>query len=67
MGHLNASEPLECVAIDFSILEKAQGYENVLVLTDVFSKWNIAIPTRYQTAQSVAKVLVKEIFCTFGV
>jgi transposase InsO family protein len=67
MGHLSASEPLECVAIDFSILEKAQGYENVLVLTDVFSKWTIAIPTRDQTAQTVAKVLVKELFCTFGV
>jgi transposase InsO family protein len=67
MGHLTASEPLECVAIDFSILEKAQGLENVLVLTDVFSKWTIAVPTRDQTAQTVAKVLVNELFFKFGV
>jgi hypothetical protein len=37
MDHLPASEPLECIAIDFSILEKAQGFENVLVLKGVFS------------------------------
>lgn len=58
MGHLTASEPLECIAIDFSVLEKAQGYENVLVITDVFSKWTIAAPTRDQTAQTVARILV---------
>jgi hypothetical protein len=62
MRHLTASEPLECVAIGFSILKKAQGLENVLVLTDVFSKWTTAVPTRDQTAQTVAKVLVSELF-----
>lgn len=46
MGHLSASEPMECIAIDFTVLEKSQGFENVLVLTDVFSKWTIAVPTR---------------------
>jgi hypothetical protein len=67
MVHFTASEPLGCFAIDFSVLEKAQGYENVLVLTDVFSKWTIAVPTRGQTAQTVAKVLVKELLCTNSV
>lgn len=67
MGHLTASEPLECIAIDFSVLEKAQGYENVLVITDVFSKWTIAAPTRDQTAQTVARILVNELFFKFGV
>lgn len=38
MRHLTASEPLECVAIDFSVLEKAQGLENALVVTDIFTK-----------------------------
>jgi hypothetical protein len=36
MGHLSASEPLECITIDFSILEKAQGLENVGVNRWVF-------------------------------
>lgn len=57
MGHISASQPKECIAIDFSVLEKSQGFENVLVLTDVFSKWTIAVPTRDKTAQTVAKVL----------
>lgn len=67
MGHLSASDPLESVAIDFFILEKAQRYDNVLVITDVFSKWTIAVPTKDQMAHTVAKVLVRELFCTFGV
>ena len=62
MGHLSASEQLECIAIDFSVLEKTQEFEHVLVLTDEFSKWNIAVPTRDQTALTVARVLVNELF-----
>lgn len=50
---------MECIAIDFTVLEKSQGFENVLVLTDVFSKWTIAVPTRDQTAQTVAKFASK--------
>lgn len=65
--HLIASEPLETVAIDFTVLEPAQGFENVLIITDVFTKWTIAVPTRNQLAQTVAKVLVNELFCKFGI
>ncbi|KAK3109186.1 hypothetical protein FSP39_024820 [Pinctada imbricata] len=67
MGHLSATEPLELIAVDFTVLERAQGLENVLVITDVFTKWTIAVPTRDQTAQTVAKVLVKELFYKFGI
>lgn len=39
MDHLLGSEPNQIVAMDFTILEKASdGRENVLVMTDVFSK-----------------------------
>ena len=58
-SHLLASHPLEILAIDFTKLETASdGRENVLVLTDVFSKFTQAIPTRNQEAGTVAKVLV---------
>uniref|UniRef100_A0A3B4XMP5 Gypsy retrotransposon integrase-like protein 1 n=1 Tax=Seriola lalandi dorsalis TaxID=1841481 RepID=A0A3B4XMP5_SERLL len=68
MGHLLASRPNEILAIDFTTLEPAQnGVENVLVLTDVFSKYTVAIPTRDQRASTVAKVLVSEWFYKFGV
>ena len=39
-GHLIASRPLEVLAIDFTKLDQASdGRENVLVMTDVFSKF----------------------------
>ncbi len=41
--------------------------ENVLVLTDVFSKYTQAVPTRDKRASTVAKVLVNEWFYKFGI
>ena len=46
-GHLLATAPLEMVAMDFTKLEYASdGREDVLILTDVFTKWTVAITTR---------------------
>lgn len=68
MGHLLASRPNEILAIDFSFLEPARdGREQVLVLTDVFSKYTQVIPTRDQRAATVADVLIKEWFYKYGV
>lgn len=68
MGHLLASRPNEILAIDFTLLEPSRnGFENVLVMTDVFSKFTVAVPTRDQTASTVAQVLVAEWFYKFGV
>ena len=68
MAHLLASNPLEIISVDYTILEKSSsGYENVLVMTDVFSKLTIAIPTMDQTAKTTAKVLVKNWFHVFGI
>jgi hypothetical protein len=67
MGSLLASRPLEVIAIDFTTLEKARdGREKVLVITDVFSKFTVAIPTKDEKALTVAKVLAKEWFQKFG-
>ncbi|KAK9515992.1 hypothetical protein VZT92_026587 [Zoarces viviparus] len=68
LGHLLASRPNEILAIDYTLLEPAHnGLENVLVMTDVFSKYTLAIPTRDQRASTVAQVLVAEWFFKFGV
>lgn len=68
MGHLLASRPNEILAMDYTVLEPTHtGVENVLVLTDVFSKYTLAIPTRDQRASTVAQVLVTEWFFKFGV
>ena len=68
MGHLLASRPNEILALDFTLLEPSRsGLENVLVLTDVFSKFTVAVPTRDQRASTVAQILVSEWFYKFGV
>lgn len=68
MGHVLASKPNEILAIDFTMLEpSSSGHENVLVLTDVFSKYTLAVPTRDQRAETVVQVLVTEWFFRFGV
>ncbi|KAI3362576.1 hypothetical protein L3Q82_001611 [Scortum barcoo] len=58
LGSLLTFRPLEVVAMDFTVLEPSDGRENVLVLTDVFSKFMVAVPTRDQRAVTVAKALV---------
>ncbi|MCJ8749885.1 hypothetical protein PDJAM_G00192760 [Pangasius djambal] len=68
MGHLLAARPNEILALDFTVLEpSSSGLENVLVMTDIFTKYTLAVPTRNQRAETVAQVLVVEWFCKFGV
>jgi transposase InsO family protein len=68
MYHLIANRPLDIVAIDFTVLESSSsGIENVLVLTDIFSKFVLTVPTRDQTAKTVAKVLVRDLFQRLGI
>lgn len=63
-----ASRPLEVVAVDFTTLEPAtDGRENVLVVTDVFTKFSQAFPTCDQKAETTAKILLKECFLKYGV
>lgn len=53
MGHLMASRPNEILAIDFTMLEPScAGLENILVMTDVFTKYTLAILTRDQRAET---------------
>ena len=68
MGSLLASRPLEVLAIHFTTLDHASdGRENVLVMTDVFTKFTQAVPARDQKASTVADVLVREWFVRYGI
>lgn len=68
MGHLLASRRNEILAMDYTVLKPTHnGLENVLVITDVFSKYTQAVATRDQRASTVAEVLVTEWFLMFSV
>lgn len=61
MKSFQASRPLEVVAVDFTLLEPAgDGRENVLVITDVFTKFTQAFPTCDQKA---AARMVSQVWC----
>ena len=45
----------------------SSGLENVLVMTDVFTKLTVTVPTRDQTAKTTARVLVKHWFNVLGI
>jgi len=53
--------------IDFTELPRKAGYRYPLVLTDTFSGWPEAFPTRTAKARQVTKVLIQEIISHFGV
>jgi len=64
---IHTSAPMELVCVDFLKLEKSKGgMENVLIVTDHFSRYAQAYPTRDQKAGTVARVLWRNYFCRFG-
>lgn len=64
MGRLLASQPNEILAMDYTVLEPTHDrLENVLVMTDVFTKYMVVVSD--QQTSTVAQVLVKEWFSMF--
>lgn len=64
---LSPSYPFEIVALDFLSLGRPfDTYPYVLVITDVFSRYALAVPTRDQTALTTAKVLWTNLILPFG-
>lgn len=62
-----ATEPMELLAIDYLTLERGKGgLENILVITDSFTKYAWAVPTKNQKATTVAKVLWEKVLMNFG-
>ena len=66
--NISTTEPLELVCIDYMKLERCKGgYESVLVITDHFTKYSIAVPTRNETARTAAEALFRNYIIHYGI
>ena len=62
-----STEPLELICIDYLKLERSKGgFENVLVITDHFTKYAQAFASRDQKAETVAKILWENFILHYG-
>ena len=61
------TQPLELVHMDYLSLEPSKGNtENVLVITDHFTRYALAYPSKTQTAQATARILWDNFICHYG-
>lgn len=66
--NIETSRPLELVCLDFLSLETAVGgYDSILVVTDHFTRYACAYPTRNQEAKTVARILCEEYVVHYGI
>ncbi|KAL1258984.1 hypothetical protein QQF64_009561 [Cirrhinus molitorella] len=64
---IQTSRPLELVCMDFlSIEPDHSNTKNILVITDHFTKYTVAVPIRNQTARTVAKCLWENFLVHYG-
>ena len=64
---IHVTQPLELVHMDYLSLEPSKGnIENVLVITDHFTRYALAYPSRTQTFQATARILWDNFICHYG-
>ena len=65
--NISTTYPLELVCLDFLKLEKDHsGAEYILVITDHFSRYAQAFPTRDKSSRTVAKLMWEKYFLHYG-
>ena len=66
--NIKTSYPLELVCMDYLTLEPCKGgIQNILVITDHFSKFSVAVPTRNQTSKTTADALFHNFIVPYGI
>ncbi|KAG1932770.1 interleukin-1 receptor accessory protein-like 1-A [Pimephales promelas] len=67
LNRITSSGPLDLECMDFlSIEPDSKGIANVLVITDHFTRYAQAFPTKDQRAVTVAKILCEKYFVHYG-
>ncbi|RXN17163.1 Retrovirus-related Pol polyprotein from transposon 412 [Labeo rohita] len=66
--NITATRPLELVCMDFLSVEPgSNNIKDILVITDHFTKYAVAVPTPNQKARTVAKCLWDHFFVHYGI
>lgn len=65
-GRELALRPFQNIQVDFTEMPSVQGYKHLLVIVDHLTHWVEAFPTRRETAQEVAKIILENIIPRYG-
>jgi len=66
--NVTTTYPLELVCFDFLTLEQSKGgFGNILVITDHFTKFAMAVPTKNQTARTTAEAFFNNFIMHYGI
>lgn len=67
MTSIHVTQPMEMIHLDFLKIEPSKGnIEDVLIVTDHYTRYAQAYPCRNQTAQTTAKVLWEQFIRHYG-
>ena len=65
--NVTTTQPLDMICVDFLSSEPSKGgIENILVVTEHFTRYSQAFPTRNQTAKTTARVLFENYIIHYG-
>ena len=68
LGVIIASNPMDLMCVDITNVDPSKdGKENILVLTDAFTKFSQAFVTANQKAITIVKILVDRWFYVYGI
>lgn len=64
---IQTTQPLEILCMDFLTLEMAKGgYQHILVMTDHFTRYALAVPTKNMSAKTTAEVFFHNFVVHYG-